>query len=60
LAARKDSSSLDSEEKELLNQDLGQALEAIRKKLNATRSHNQTNPISLDDCATVVRCILAA
>jgi hypothetical protein len=60
LTARKDSSSLDSEGKELLNQDLGQALEAIRKRLNATRSHNRSSPISLDECATVVRCILAA
>jgi hypothetical protein len=40
----------------LLNQDLGKALKDIRERF----AKDLGKPISLPDCATVVRCILAA
>jgi hypothetical protein len=67
LAVRKDSSSLNSDDKRLLNQDLGEALKDIRQRLKKNRvekekrkSQDLSQPIPLKDCATVVRCILAA
>jgi hypothetical protein len=61
LAVRKDSSSLNLDEKRLLNQDLGEALKDIRQRLEKNRIEKEKRqPIPLEDCATVVRCILAA
>lgn len=54
VARVQDPDRLSLEEKQLVDRDLGSELVGVRERLS------ENTPISVDDCATVVRCVLAA